>query len=165
MKSIKSKTPQRFAKSASRTVSSKVVPGKKPKAAAAPASPPRKMRKDKEGHLIAINKFVSEYIVAHKRFPTQTEIGRNVGLSRESIRSLIKEIDLEEVAGSHITKIRTNEFIGAIFDHGQRGNVPAAKLWLQLVHKWVEKFGIDHSGEVALIISEEYRPALPKKTS
>jgi hypothetical protein len=122
------------------------------------------MRRDKEGHLLAINKFVSEYIAANKRFPTQVEIAKNVGLSRESIRSLIKEIDLEDVAGAHITRIRTNEFIGAIFDQGQRGNVQAAKLWLQLVYNWVEKMGIAHSGEIGLIVPEDYRPKLKKKT-
>ena len=120
------------------------------------------MRRDKEGHLLSINKFVSEYIVTHKRFPTQVEIGRNVGLSRESIRSLIKEIDLEDVAGSHITRIRTNEFIGAIFSEGQSGNIPAAKLWLQLVYNWVEKMGVAHSGEIGLIVPEDYRPKIKK---
>lgn len=153
MKNIKNKACRKFAK-----------PGPKAapkKASAAPSE--KKLRKDKEAHLLAVNKFVSEYIVGHKRFPTQVEIARNVGLSRESIRKLIQEIDLEEIAGAHITRIRTNEFIGAIFDQGQRGNVQAAKLWLQLVYNWIEKTGVSHSGEVALIVSEDFRPTTTKK--
>jgi hypothetical protein len=138
----------------------KAKPARKTKSPAAP--PPRKMRKDKEAHLLAINKFVGEYIIANKRFPSQVEIARNIGISRESIRSLIKEIDLEDIAGAHITRIRTNEFIAAIFDQGQRGNIQAAKLWLQLVYNWVEKMGIAHSGEIGLIVPEDYRPKIDK---
>jgi hypothetical protein len=153
----KNKTPRKFAKTAHAAAQDK-----KAKTPALPGPPPRKMRKDKECHLLAINKFVSEYIRLQQRFPTQVEIARNVGLSRESIRSLIQEIDLEDIAGAHITRIRTNEFIGAIFSEAQTGNIPAAKLWLQLVYNWIEKTGVAHSGEIGLIVPEDYRPKIKK---
>jgi hypothetical protein len=122
------------------------------------SSPSRKMRKDKEAHLIAINKFVTDFIRMNKKLPSQTDVARNVGLSRKSICSLIREIDLGEIAGTHITRIKTNEFLSAIFDQGMRGNVQSSKLWLQLVYQWSERLDVKHSGEIVFNVPDDFKP-------
>lgn len=143
MKKANKKTTRRFAKRAEQTT-----------------TPPRKMRKDKEAHLIAINKFVTEFIRMNKKFPSQVDIARNVGLSREAIRSLIREIDLADIAGAHITRLKTNEFLGAIFDQAMRGNVQSGKLWLQIVFGWSERLDVKHSGEIVFNVPDDYKPEI-----
>ena len=116
------------------------------------------MRKDKEMHLLQINKFISEYIHANKRFPKQSEVARGVHLSEKAIHSLIKEVDLADHAGLHLTRLKLDDLLTALFDQGMRGNNQSSKLWLQLVFQWREQMDLKHSGEVKYVLSEEYKP-------
>jgi len=121
------------------------------------AKQPR-MRKDKEAHLLQVNRYITEFIHANKRFPKQVEIARAVGLSREAIRDLIKEVDLADHAGLHLTRLKLDDLLTALFDQGMRGNNQSSKLWLQLVFQWREQMDLKHSGEVKYVLSEEYKP-------
>ena len=110
-----------------------------------------KVRIDKRRHLILIDEFVSRYIIAEKKFPSNYTIADNIGLSRNAVDRLIKEIDLKAICGNHASRAKLSELLWSLLNNGKKGNTPAAKLWLQLAFEWVEKQSIEHSGQLNIL--------------
>jgi hypothetical protein len=119
----------------------KKVKNKIPQKVAIPKK--KKMRKDKESHLIEIDDYVTRCIRDRGRIPHQTEIARAVGLNRKTVGELLGEISLTEIARTHVSRLKTSDFIAAMYLKGVGGNTAAAKIWLQIIHNWVEKYHVD----------------------
>ena len=102
----------------------------------------KRIRKDKETHLIEIDRYVTKIIKEENRIPHQVEIAKAVHLSRETVSKLLGEISLAEIAKTHVSRLKTSDFIASMLIKGQAGNIAAAKLWLQIVHGWVDRINI-----------------------
>ena len=93
-----------------------------------------------------IDAYVTKCIREQGRIPRQSEIARAVGLNRKTIGELLGEISLTEIARTHVTRLKTSDFIAAMYLKGIGGNTAAAKIWLQIVHNWVEKYQVNDIG-------------------
>lgn len=87
------------------------------------------------------------------RKPTNKEIAEKTGLSIPTVRKHLKEMnargfDVDEVDN---LRILSDDVKLAIYQQAVDGNVPAMKLWLQVVEGWVEKGETKHSGKIETV--------------
>jgi hypothetical protein len=93
-------------------------------------------RQDWERNHVAITDAYFRLFVELKRPPNQTEIAEACKLSRISIGKHLKELKIEDVTPE--IKLRTTRVLLGLTKKAETGDPPAVKLWMQLVHGWVE---------------------------
>lgn len=80
-----------------------------------------------------------------KRPPTQTEIALDCKLSRQAIHKHIKNLKLEDYLPD--VKLRTMRVLHGLSARAEKGYAQEVKLWMQIVHGWVERSDITSGGE------------------
>lgn len=77
--------------------------------------------------------------------PTQTEMAQVCGLNRDTISDHIKELKLEDYLPD--VKLRTMRVLHGLSTRAEKGFAPEVKLWMQLIHGWVERHDLTSGGE------------------
>jgi hypothetical protein len=72
-------------------------------------------------------------------------------MSKRTVERIISDIDLLTACKNHPSKLKLNEFINSMCQHGLNGNIPAGKLWLALMFGWNEKKMFEIFNNVTLI--------------
>jgi DNA-binding phage protein len=101
-------------------------------------------RQDWDRNHTAITEAYITLVQELKRPPTQTQIAERCQLSRESINKHLKELKLDDVTPD--IKLHTQRVLLGLTKKAETGDAPAVKLWMQLVHGWVET--TKHSGVI-----------------
>ncbi|MBN1634123.1 MAG: hypothetical protein JW917_08160 [Ignavibacteria bacterium] len=92
--------------------------------------------------LEALKKLIQE----KGRKPTISEIAAESGVYKRTVERHLQNYRNEDYAREF--RILTDEVLIALYKKAIEGKAPEVKLWMQLVEKWRETQGIDHSGKV-----------------
>ena len=110
----------------------------------------KKKRYDRATNELIIIEFINKYLKKNKIYPSLEAIKKGVSsyMSKKTVERIISDIDLLVSCKNHPSKLKLNEFINKMCEHGLNGNVPAGKLWLAITFGWNEKKMIEISGNV-----------------
>lgn len=101
----------------------------------------KKKRYDRATNELIILEFINKYVKKNKIYPSLEAIKKGVSsyMSNRTVDRIISEIDLLASCKNHPSKLKLNEFLNKMCEHGLDGNIPAGKLWLALMFGWNEK--------------------------
>lgn len=101
----------------------------------------KKKRYDRATKELIILEFINKYGKENGGYPSLNAIKKGVSnyMSERTVDRIISEIDIMGVCKNHPSKLKLNEFLNSMCQHGLNGNIPAGKLWLSLVFGWNEK--------------------------
>jgi len=101
----------------------------------------KKKRYDRATNELIILEFINKYVKKNKIYPSLEAIKKGVSsyMSKKTVERIISEIDLLASCKNHPSKLKLNEFLNKMCEHGLDGNIPAGKLWLALMFGWNEK--------------------------
>lgn len=101
----------------------------------------KKKRYDRATKELIILEFINKYGKENGGYPSLNAIKKGVSnyMSERTVDRIISEIDILDVSKNHPSKLKFNEFLNSMCQHGLNGNIPAGKLWLALVFGWNEK--------------------------
>ena len=101
----------------------------------------KKKRYDRATKELIILEFINKYGKEHGGYPSLEAIKKGVSnyMSKRTVDRVISDIDLLDVCQNHPSKLKLNEFLDSLCQHGLDGNIPACKLWLGLVFGWNER--------------------------
>jgi hypothetical protein len=110
----------------------------------------KKKRYDRATNELIIIEFINKYLKKNKIYPSLEAIKKGVSsyMSKKTVERIISDIDLLASCKNHPSKLKLNEFINSMCQHGLNGNVPAGKLWLAITFGWNEKKMIEISKNV-----------------
>jgi hypothetical protein len=101
----------------------------------------KKKRYDRATNELIILEFINKYVKKNEVYPSLEAIKKGVGnyMSNRTVDRIISDIDLLAACKNHPSKLKLNEFLNSMCQHGLDGNIPAGKLWLALIFGWNEK--------------------------
>jgi hypothetical protein len=101
----------------------------------------KKKRYDRATNELIILEFINKYVKKNGGYPSLDAIKKGVSsyMSKRTVERIISDIDLLAACKNHPSKLKLNEFINSMCQHGLNGNIPAGKLWLALTFGWNEK--------------------------
>jgi hypothetical protein len=110
----------------------------------------KKKRYDRATKELIVLEFINKYEKEKGGYPSLETIKKGVSnyMSNRTVDRIISEIDLLTVRKNHPSKLKLNELINSMCQHGLNGNIPAGKLWLALMFGWNEKKLIEISENV-----------------
>lgn len=97
-------------------------------------------------HALIMQAFV-DVLTEKKRYPTQTEIAERCGLSRRTVNEHVNQpFFLDKVISP--VKLGTETVMRGLFARAAKGYASEVALYMQLVHGWVPKKKVEHSGSL-----------------
>lgn len=75
------------------------------------------------------------------KIPSLSEIANDSGVTRQTIAKHIQNLKLNELSPKH--KLRVDKILNGLSRKAERGDVSAAKLYMQIVWGWTEKTQTD----------------------
>ena len=102
----------------------------------------------------AIKKAYMDTIKTQKRMPSQSEVAKIVGVTRETVNHHLNSIDLSKLVQPY--RLFGNEVLIGLMKKASGGDTQAAKLFFMLIYDWSEKQEIEHKGELKTIIEVRY---------
>jgi len=94
----------------------------------------------KANHLKIIDAY-TDHVESNMKAPKVTDLARITGLSRPTIYKHLQKMQLTEISNKF--KVRAMTILEGIAKKAEDGDVPAAKLMLQLAFNWNEKKILD----------------------
>lgn len=94
----------------------------------------------------AIKNAYMDILKIQRRMPSQSEIAKIVGVTRETVNHHLNSIDLSKLAQPF--KIFGNEVLMGLSKKASEGDVQAAKLFFMLIYDWNEKTEQKIEGEL-----------------
>lgn len=89
---------------------------------------------------------LKELMLRTGRKPTMDEIAMESGVNKRTVKRHMQNYRDENYMKDF--QVLTDEIIIALYQKAKEGRAAEVKLWLQLVEKWKETQGIEHSGNV-----------------
>ena len=102
----------------------------------------------------AIKKAYTDILKTQKRMPSQNEVAKIIGVTRETVNHHLNTIDLSKLVQPY--KLFGNEVLIGLSKKASEGDVQAAKLFFMLIYDWSEKQKIEHEGELKTVIEVRY---------
>ena len=101
----------------------------------------KKKRYDRATNELIMLEFINKYVKKNGGYPSLEAIKKGVSnyMSKRTVDRIISEIDLLDVCKNHPSKLKLNELINKMCEHGLNGNIPAGRLWLAFMFGWNEK--------------------------
>ena len=101
----------------------------------------KKKRYDRATNELIILEFINKYRKENGGYPSLEAIKKGVSnyMGKRTVDRIISDIDLLAACKNHPSKLKLNEFLNSMCQHGLDGNIPAGRLWLALTFGWSEK--------------------------
>ena len=115
--------------------------------------PENKRRFDWDKNHILIQSTYISLIKDLQRLPTQTEISKACGISRETISKHFMTLKFEPMV--HPARVLSDQVILSIAKSSFKGNASSQKFWMQLMEGWVEKTEHEVNGDLPAITKVE----------
>lgn len=99
-------------------------------------------KKDYQLHHLLIQETIIKMINQLKRVPTRDEIGKACGLSNTTIDKHFEDLKFTKLIPQY--RILTPLVVAGLFNTASKqGRAAEAKLWMQIIEGWTEKFQTD----------------------
>lgn len=109
-----------------------------------------------------IKKAYLDTIKTEKRMPSQGEVAKIVGVTRETVNHHLNSIDLSKLVRPY--RLFGNEVLTGLMKKASAGDTQAAKLFFMLIYDWSEKQEIEHKIEGVQLIFKPAKYELEEET-
>lgn len=116
-------------------------------------TPDTKRRVEWDRNHVLIKSTYVQLIKDLQRLPTQTEVGKACGLSRETVHKHFDTLKFEPL--KHPARVLTDQVVLSIAQSSFKGKSASQKLWMQVMEGWVEKTETEVNGDLAPVTKVE----------
>lgn len=113
---------------------------KKASTPAKPKATEETRRRDYEMNSAKIQRAMLSFYQDHQRRPTDEELGKASGLSRQTVHKHMKQLNGMEIFKDGVKRMQllTEPMMMAIYNSGMKGSSRSQELFMQLAHNWAK---------------------------
>ena len=110
------------------------------------------MSKEKDINRASIVDAYIRLYISNGKHPSYQDIANDTGLTKQTVWNHFKDISLDDLAPAF--KSQTPEITDAVAKKAKKGDTQAAKLWYDIIEKFIKKVDITTGGESLNNISD-----------